>query len=158
MDCDDTKSLRSTSHAITARRLRPTIDSERFSNLARPASRIMRIDGNHIGLLLKMRNLLDGHLLTIWNVDEDLDFWKRMQAESWARILFRRRLDPMWLNWDSQSIAFRDDGYCGTQIDSIHISSGTVQLHTENPLEWKLLGSMLLTGALWTKSAPRTKA
>ena len=113
--------------ASTGRRLRPVVDGERFSTRYSERHTAMSTDGKYVGLIHFDRR---PDLLTIWEIDENLDFRKPMQGPPWARVIFQRRLTfegVQWRTYRGQCLAFRDDGYCCTPIGMIHLSTGTVQ-------------------------------
>ena len=117
--------------AVTGRRLRPAIDTEKCPGVDSLVAKDMSTDGKYLGLLQELEVPYNAQLLIIWEIDKDLDFRKPMHGAPWARTIFKRVLDATPVLWRSQSIVFRTDGCCCTPFGLVHLPSGTVQPHAE---------------------------
>lgn len=107
--------------AKTGRRLPPVIDLEAL-RLGEVRSSTMSNDGKYLGIVYDVYPASIG--TSIWQIDSNLDFKKRMRSGSWARKVFSKELK--FAAGVGASIVYGDDGYIYSPVGRIHLASDTV--------------------------------
>lgn len=138
----------SVQHEKTGQRLPP---AEHFSDESDQKWQLVGHDmspsGRYLALsycILSFESNIASHspgLTVIWQINENMSFERRMNCESWARVVFSNRSKTRLDESRSRAIMFKDDHQC-------LIPSGMVDLRTGNrrPLSDEILG--------WVHSAP----
>ena len=125
--------------ASSGRRLPPIVDTEIGSNSSldwRVTSYAMSEDGGR--LCIVNRNFAKpGELrVSIWEIEMALEFTKRMQASSWARITHRSTIDEAVARlWSKPHIAFDRDGVCYTPNGLIRTTLGANSFSPQDVLQ-----------------------
>lgn len=110
--------------AGSGRSLPPVKDLERESFNGVIVGHAMSADGKYLALayqeLPSVRQVTE-----IWQIDEHIDFRKRLQNERWARRIFCHIRQSDVILESSKSLVFRHDGYCCSPSGLIYPSDGT---------------------------------
>ena len=66
------------------------------------------------------------HLTLIWQIDEKINFKRRMRSQPWARIIFSHQCKNKLFHETEceQGVVLIDGGYCLTPSGEIHLASG----------------------------------
>ncbi len=125
--------------ASSGRRLPPMVDTEMGSDSNNDwdiRSYGMSEDGGHLGIVYRNYTKSRGLHISIWEIERTLDFTKRMQASSWARIIHRSTIDePVARLWTEPYIAFDRDGVCYTPDGLVRTASGANSFSHEDVLQ-----------------------
>lgn len=125
--------------ASSGRRLPPMNDTEMGSDhyvhsIIR--SYAMSEDGGHLGIVYRNYAKSEGLQISIWEIERTLDFTKRMQASSWARIIHKSTIDmPVARLLSEPYIAFDRDGVCYTPNGLVHTALGADSFSPQDVLQ-----------------------
>ena len=97
----------------------------------------MSKDGRHLGIAYQ--SYQNGKLLSImiWEIEVTLDFTRRMQASSWARMIHESTMDEHSVArlWSKPCIAFDNDGVCFTPNGRVCTASGANSFTPDNSIK-----------------------
>ena len=99
----------------------------------------MSKDGNYLAVVYgDSRGFL---VVSIWEIQLTLDFTRRTQASSWARMIYISTLDKLFSQqqWRHPCIAFDQDGVCFTPSGLVHTASREVSFIENSSLRHLLV-------------------
>lgn len=129
--------------ASTGRRLPPVTKPRSWHGLGPNTvilSYAMSKDGRYLAILYRHGvDQTESTLMSIsiWEIEISLDFTRRMQASSWARIIHEHIIDEPSVTrlWFWLCVTFNHDGVCFTPNGLVHTASGATSFTPDNPLE-----------------------
>ena len=121
-------------HSQTGQRLPPVVDyngdPDRNYVLI---SHEMSPDGRHLALLYRIGSfkpnepLVNRLVTVIWRIDETMSFKRRMNCETWARVVFSHELDTALFGDQSRAVTFMNDRSCVTPSGMLDLQTGRRQ-------------------------------
>ena len=64
-------------------------------------------------------------LTVIWQINENVSFKRRMNCESWARVIFSHASTTTWPLHGSRAVMFKDDRHCLTPSGMVDLLTGS---------------------------------
>ena len=117
-------------NAITGQRLPPAVKLDGEAGQGGLSSYGLSPSGEYIVVVYSTRaksaESTDEHSLTlIWQINDEVNFKRRMRNEPWARIIFSHQCEIGLFETTTKSVVFLDGGYCLTPSGEIHLPSGS---------------------------------
>lgn len=119
----------------------PAEDSDRETNQELSLiSHELSPSGRYLALVYRADSLGSNAALTvIWQLNEKISFQRRMNCESWARVVFRHVSKPALCGWSSRAVVFKDNYHCITPSGMLDLLTGSRQPLRDGLLD--LIGS-----------------
>ena len=75
-------------------------------------------------------------LTVIWQINENMSFERRMNSESWARVVFSHRSKTRLFCFGSRTVMFKDDSQCLIPSGMVDLRAGSRRPLSDSILGW----------------------